>query len=625
MIVRQPEGLWKVLGAPLAIALVVLHLYTGLFGVLPSYQQIAVHVGLAVTLVFLLYPARKSSIGKASVPIWDLLLILLMLVSVVYILTNFLKFMVGMAVPPTTYELILAVVTALLILEAARRSIGIAFPILTLVALAYALWGHLVPGLLGHAPVSLAVVLEFLYMSPEGIWGFLTGLSARYVAVFIIFGALMVNTGGGRTFIDLTILITGRFRGGPAKVSVVASGFFAMLSGSSGANVATTGAFTFPTMKRLGYSAEFAGGVEAASSTAGVLTPPIMGAAAFIMAELLGIPYLKVAIAAAIPALLFYVAAFMGVHFEAVKKGLAPIPRQDMPPVRSVITWSKMLGLFLPILVLLYMMVNGYSLPLVGASASAAILVLYILRSPHSIKERLWNLPRIFDASGRTLASIAPMLVAANILYFCLHFTGLDFKLATMASQLAEGNLVMALVMTGILVMILGCGLPSAAAYILGAIIAAPLLISWGIMPIAAHLFVLYYAVTSNITPPVCPAVFVAAHIAQSNWLRTAWVAMRIAPLIYFMPFVFIFDPSLILIGTPGQILLSVGTAIIGAIVLVSGTMGYFVTRCHIIERLLLAATGLLLVTPILQADIVGVFLLVAITSKQLWQRRRIR
>jgi len=533
--------------------------------------------------------------------------------------------MVFMTRSMTGIELTLAIVATLLILESGRRTIGWVFPILTALIIMYSLWGHYIPGRFGHAPLDITMLFQYLYLSANGIWGFLTGMAATFLALFVIFGAILLNSGGGKTFIDLALLATGRFRGGPAKVAVLSSGFFAMLSGSAVANVATTGTFTIPMMKKLGYSPEFAGGVESAASSGGMLTPPVMGAGAFVMAEFLSIPYLKVVVAAAIPALLFYVAAFMGVHFQAVKLNLKPVPREELPPLRSVLTYSRMSALLLPIGTLLYTLFKGYSLPFVAGSGCFVAVAAYVFSgwSLRGILERLRNVPSILESAGKALTSIMPIVVCAGIVLFLLDFTGLDLKLSRAVVSMGGANLFMGLLMSGILVMILGTGLPAVAAYILGIVVAGPMLIGWGVLPIAAHLFIFYYSVLCAITPPVCVAVFVARAIAQSDWLKTAWVAMRLAPMLYIVPFLIIWDNTFLMIGSPQSILLNVGTALMGSALLSSSIIGCLVTKCKILERLALMASGILLLVPAWQTALLGGVLAFAILVKELGGRRK--
>ncbi len=628
---RRLKGIWLLVARGMAICLCGFHLYTGIFGLLPSFQQRSVHVGLGLMLVFLFYPVRKTSaadVVDSKVPPWDLLLIGIILTSTGYIFLNFLSFMPFMIVPATSFQLIFAGLTLVTIVEAGRRTIGWVFPILTTIMIVYAFWGEYVPGVLGHPPIAWRIILENVYLSARGIWGFLTGLSATYIAMFIIFGAFLLASGGGETFTNLALALTGKYKGGPAKVAVLASATFAMLSGSASANVATTGNFTIPMMKKLGYKPEFAAGVEATASTGGALTPPIMGSAAFVMAELLEISYIKVMVAAIIPAFLFYTSVFFGVHMEAVKRKLLPVPRSELPSLRAVLSWQRLLLLILPIGTMLYLLFTGYSLTTVASLSCAVLLVTHILlimisnRSLAGIRQGLQSIGHCFEAGGKTLISLVPILVCANIVLFLLNFTGLGVKISRIIMSMGEDNVVLSVILTAGLVMILGTGLPIVAAYLLGVIIAAPMLIALGILPLAAHMLCLYYCVLANLTPPVCSAVFVASLIAKSDWLKTAWVALRLAPLLYFVPFLFVFDNTFLMIGSPGVILLNVGTAAIGGMVLSSGIMGQLLSKCNFIEIMALVGSGVLLLIPGYQTDLLGVALALAILIRQLHMRK---
>ena len=595
-----------------AIILCFFHLYTGLFGLMPSPQQRSTHLGLALILVFLLVTIsgkKQKKLSLFSFSFWlDLFFIISIILSTVYVFFDFRKFLPIMMIPPNYFEIFLAIILIVAVLEAGRRTIGWVFPILTFFCLMYALLGQYIPGKFGHPVFSFIRILKVLYFSTSGIFGFLTGLSATYIALFVIFGTVLLECGGGKTFIDIAMIFAGRLIGGPAKVAVIASAFFSMLSGSPMANAATTGNFTIPMMKKLGYSPEFAASVESVASSGGVLTPPIMGAAAFLMADFLGIPYLKVCIAAAFPAFLFYLTTFMGVHFEAVKLNLLPIPTEELPKIKDILSYSKLSCLFIPIFVLLYTLIKGYSLTFVGSSACSAGIISYVFSSfsLEEIKIRIKKIPFILEAGGKSLITIVPILVCANIVLCLLDFTGLTIKFSSMVMRLGESNLFMSLLLTGILVMILGTGLPTTAAYILGVLVSQPMLEAWGVRPIAGHLFILYYSNLATITPPVCPTVFVASAIAKSNWLKTAWGAIKLAPLLYILPFLFIYDNTLVLIGDLKYILLNVCTAIIGSIVLISGTMGQLTIKCNFLERIILVSSGVFLLISSLKMDILG-------------------
>jgi TRAP transporter 4TM/12TM fusion protein len=621
---QQRIGVSRRITRLLAIGLVGFHLLTGVLGTLPSFQQQSVHVVLALALVFLLYPPRKTTGNSTAARLADWLLIALLVLQGAYIFLTYRTFFPFMVRDINTFEVVLALVAAAVIVESARRTTGWVFPTLVIAAFLYTVVGEIIPGYWGHPQMSLASITSHLYLSSQGIWGYMVHLSATYLVLFLIFGSFLLSTGGSDTIINFAKVIAGRFRGGPAKVAVVSSGFFGSICGSGMANVAATGAFTIPMMKKLGYSREFAGGVESAASTGGQVMPPIMGAAGFIMAELLGVPYLTVMVAALLPALLFYLAVFMGVHFQALKLDLRPIPAEELPSLKTVLAPSRLGVVLVPVGVLLYLLISGYSLTMVATSACISVLVTYVLcePSPDKIKQKFWSMPDVLEKAGTSVLVMVPVLASANILLFFLDFTGLTIKFSSSLMSLGGSHWFMVLALTGILVMMLGTGLPITASYVLGVTVAGSALVYIGIVPLAAHLFILYYSILANLTPPVCAAVYVAAAIAEANWLRTAWAAVKLAPLLYLIPFVFVFEPAFLMRGGAGLIVASVGGAAIGAILLSSGAMGHMVMKCRTWERLGLVAAGVALLLPGLRTDLVGFAVAIPIVGWQLWRRK---
>jgi TRAP transporter 4TM/12TM fusion protein len=453
----------------------------------------------------------------------------------------------------------------------------------------------------------------------------LTGIAAVYISLFVIFGAILLTSGGGKTLIDLALLLTGRYRGGPAKVAVIASSVFGRLSGSSLANVATTGAFTIPLTKSLGYQPKFAGAVEAVASTGGSIMPPIMGTAAFIMAEFLGIPYLQIIIAAFVPAILFYTSVFMGVHFQAVKLDLKPVPAEQRPKRKDILTYPRISCLAIPVGVLMFFLARGYSLSMVGGTTCTAAILAYIFSdvSWNNMKERLRRMLPCLEAGGKALMFLTPVLVCANIVLGLLIGTGLIMKFSHLLVSFGQENLWLSLGIVALLVMILGTGLPATASYVIGVAVGASLLIGWGILPLAAHLFIFYFSRVAVITPPVCAAVFIASSIAQSEWLPTGITAVKLAPLLYLMPFIFVGDNTFLLMGPIPLILLNVSSAIFGVIILASGIIGQFIVKNKRYERLAMIAAGLFLLTPGWQLDLLGAILSAAVIARQILQRRK--
>ena len=619
-------SLKKIFVKYLSIILCIFHIYTGLFGVLISPQQRGVHVGLSLSIVFLTVSFTKKYKDNSIINILNIILVFISIISGMYVFLNYNRFLPLMIIPPDIYESALAILTTIAILEAGRRMTGWVFPTLTFIILLYSFFGHYIPGKFGHAYFRVVTILKSLYFSADGIWGFVTGLSSTYVALFIIFGSFLLSCGGGATFFDIALLLTGKFKGGPAKVAVLASGFFGMISGSGVSNVATTGNLTIPLMKKMGYSSEFSASVEAVASSGGVIMPPIMGAAAFIMAEFLNLPYRVIAISAIIPAFLFFLSVFLGVHYRAIKLNLKPVPRDILPSSKEIFVFSKMFVLFLPIIVLLYLLFKGFSLNHAASFGCISVLLSYIFSSfsLQEIKRKVFSILHILEEGGERLATIVPVLVCANIVLGLLNFTGLSIKFSQVIISIGGGsNIIISLVMTAILVMILGCGITITGAYVIAVSVAAPILAKLGIMPLASHFFIFYYACLSQITPPVCTAIFVASSIAKSNWLKTSIFAMLLSQVIYILPFVIIFNNAYIMIGTPIYIIFIFIKAILGVIFLEAGLMRQFIFECKKYEFILLVAAGaLLLITQNLKDSLIVLVFLIPILIRKMFFKK---
>lgn len=631
---RSYQGRAKILISLIAISYVCFHLYTGYAGPFPNLQQRAIHVGFALILTFLLLRpiARQPSerwervflrgdLAAAAVAIWACL----------YIFVKY-DWIMDHPAESTTFQLLLGTMAILLTLEASRRTIGLLFPFLTLLFILYALLGPYIPDIpliggslsnWGHRGFSLAYIIQIMFLSDQGLWGFVTGISATIVAMFIIFGAFILFTGGGETFIDLALWFTGRFYGGAAKVAVVASGFFGMISGSAVANVATTGTFTIPMMKRLRYGNEFAGAVEATASSGGQITPPIMGAGAFIMAEILEISYLKVALCAAIPAYLYYLGCFSAVHFESVKKNLGRVPPAEIKPLAEILKPSRSIPLLGPIFILLSFLLHGYTPETSAFWAIVAAVFLYLFASLQDLRVRVARLLKGMEDAGRSMIKVVPLLVCANIIISLINITGIGVKLSEFIVALAGENTLLALILAATVTLILGMGVPTTAAYLLAAAVIAPSLKSMGFEPIAIHLFIFYFAILSAITPPVCAAVYVGAGIAQADWLKTAWIAMRLAVVEYIIPFIFIYNPSLLFLGPWTTILTSFLTATVGVSMIGCATMGYLAGPLNIFMRLAILIGSTMCITPGYKSDLAGVSILALVYAYQKIRARR--
>jgi TRAP transporter 4TM/12TM fusion protein len=456
------------------------------------------------------------------------------------------------------------------------------------------------PGIWVHPGFPLDYVIEQLYFSSGGLFGSLTGTSATFVAIFILFGALLQATGGGQTFMDLALLIAGRRIGGPAKVGVVASALFGMISGSAVANVSVTGNYTIPLMRRLGYQPDFAGGVEAMSSTGGGITPPVMGIAAFIMADFLNVPYLHVIGWAAIPCLLFYIGIVAGVHFEAERAGLAPVPAADLPKPREVLTPARLAPLVVPIGLLLVLLFRGASLTEAGFWACVSAMALYLFAdlSRDGMRHRLAVLIDALAKGGIAVAQVAPLLIAVSMFTALLGLTGVAPKLSSIILELGAGNLVGALAVAALIPLLLGAPLPVTATYILSAALIAPALVRLGLDVAAVHMFLLYWATLASVTPPTCTACVIAANISGGNWFRTALVGMRLGFVAFLVPFFFVLNPALIARGPTAEVLIAAASGAAGALFMAAGFFGWFRTRLNAALRLAYLAAGVLLLAP---------------------------
>ncbi len=617
---RRLEGIWGRIVFIIAIAFVLFQLYTAGFHLLPNLIQRSIHLGFAIVLGFLLFSGSRGARSKGKVPAYDLILVLLTASAVIFTVINYER--IVLTIIGTTGDWISSVIFLLVILEVARRVVGPILPIMAVGASLYVLFGHQIPGYWGHPVISLTHFLEYLYMGTEGLWGLLMNISATMLAMFVIFAILLLFTGGGQAFMNIALLLAGRFHGGAAKVAVVSSALFGTISGSTTANVACTGSFTIPTMKHLGYKPEFAAAVEATASSGGQIMPPIMGVAAFVMAEILGIPYLKIIIAAAIPATLYFLGVFLAVHFEAQRSGLQRVPKELIPKARSVLKLSHIAPVILPLVILIFFLFQGYT-PMRSVFYAIAVAVILYLGSTWNkrvLVERLRRIVKAIQGAARGLILVVPLLACAQILIAVIGLTGIGVKISDLIIGLGAGFIPLSLILAMVVSMILGMGISSAAAYLLAAAVVGPALILMGFEPLAAHLFLFYFAVFGAITPPVCVGVFVASGIANSDWVKTAWIAIRIGVIAFIVPFIFIYTPSLLLVGKPFDIVLTVITVGIGTLAIGASLMGFLVRRASLWERAILLGSAVLLFIPGYNTDIPGILLLAVVF---LWERFR--
>jgi len=621
--IRKPAGLFGLIITILAVSMSAFHFYTGGFGIIISIQQRSIHLAFALALIFLLYPfgGKKSDNeeGIHEIPLYDVILSILGIFVCVYMLIYYQQLIMRAGLP-TTMDLIIGGLTILLVLEATRRSIGMPLVIVVIVFLAYAILGPYIPGYLSHRGYSLVRIIDHLTQGTEGIYGIPLGVSATFVFLFILFGAVLSKTGMGQLFIDIALALAGGATGGPAKVAVIASGFMGSINGSSVANTVTTGSFTIPLMKSIGYRRNFAGAVEAAASTGGQILPPIMGAAAFIMAEFLGIPYIRIAMVAFIPALLYFVSVLIMVHLEAKRVGLEGLPKSQLPNLKKILLAKG--HLLIPIGILVYLLVGGYT-PLFSAFwAIVSSIVFSMFKKETRINLR--DLIGGFEDGAKSALGVAAACASAGIIIGVVTLTGVGLKIANGLVMLGGGNLFYTLFFTMIASILLGMGMPTTAKYIILSIMAAPALTDLGVHPIAAHLFILYFGVIADLTPPVAVAAYAAAGISGGEAMRTGFIAVRLAIAGFMIPYVFCFDPGLM--GIDSSLIhtvILIITSLAGIIALGSAAGGYLLAKTKIHERILLAVSAFVLLRPTYLTDIIGLGIFALVVMMQLMRRKK--
>lgn len=607
----------KKVAAVIGILWTLYQLYTGIFGLLPAILQRSTTMGFALVLTFLGYRVVKGKGGK--IPVMDWILAALAVICVAYLWVTF-DSLVDRGGSPTTMDVIMGIITILLVLEASRRAVGLPLVIVVAVFLVYAFLGPYLPGVLGHRGYSLERVASQMYITLEGIFGTPMSVATTFVFAFVLFGCFLEATGGAKLFIDLAFALTGRFPGGPAKTAVVASGLLGTISGSSLANVVTTGTFTIPLMKKCGYRPSFAGGVEASSSSAGQIMPPVMGAAAFVMAETTGSPYLRICGAAAIPAVLYYLSVLLTVDLEARRMGLKTIPREEIPKLLP--TLKKSVPLLIPLGTIIAMMAIGYT-PLKAALYSTAIMIACSFLN----KETRMTWDKFVDALKKSAYNAISVTVACaicGIVTGVITLTGLGLKLSDLILTASGGQLLPTLLLTMVASIILGMGLPTTAKYIVLSTIAVPALTQLGIPVIAAHLFILYFGVIAEVTPPVALTSYGAAAVAKSPGVETALQGLRISIAAFFIPFMFCYYPSLLFEGTTLVGMISgLFSSFVGVICLATASIGYLCGPLKLGYRIVLLIGTFLVIHSSFATDIVGLVIILAIVLLQLRIRKK--
>ncbi|EEX87592.1 MULTISPECIES: TRAP transporter permease [Brucella] len=631
----------------LLIILSLFHYYTAGFGLLPEMIHRGIHLAFVLGLVFPFSrkgydePAKPSLLRPLGISVIDWGLAIIAVVAVIHvplIPLDDLAFRVG---NPTSTDVVLGSLLILILLEATRRSVGWPLPIISVLFMLYALYGPSMPGILVHPGATVSQLVDHLYLTTQGIYGIALGVVATYVFHFVLFGVFATRIGLGQLFLDCAAWVAGRFAGGPAKVSIFGSALFGMISGSSVANAVTVGSLTIPAMIRLGYKRHFAAAVESASSTGGQITPPIMGAAAFLMIEFLNLPYTTIILAAIVPAFMHFFGVLMQVHFEAKRTGLRGMTKEEMPDLKEALKrdWPTII----PLVVLIAVLLSGYT-PYLAAFWGITLCIAVGLLNP---RKRM-TIGEVFEGlrdGAKYALAVGAAAATVGIIVGVVTLTGVGFKISyivtSTAAQLATYfgtilpvswfapqtlTLLFTLVMTGMVCILMGCGIPTTANYIIMATIAAPALGLLGVEPIVAHFFVFYYGVLADITPPVALAAYAAAGMAGADPFKTGNTAFRLGLGKVLVPFVFVFSPSLLLVTSnfnwPDFFIAFFG-CVIGITALGAALSGFFLVRTKIWENVLLIFAAMLLVAPEIYSSIVGLILLLPVVVRHLVASRR--
>ena len=599
--------------AAIAITFSVFQLYTAIFGVLDAQLQRAIHLGFGLALAYLLYPFRRAWTRDHYFHPIDIVFAVLGAATPAYLVIQY-RELITRAGTVSPVDTVVGGLGILLVIEATRRVVGLPMVTVVLAFIAYAFLGPYMPGVLAHRGLTPEQLIGHLYFTTEGIFGIPLGVSSTFIFLFILFGAYLESTGLGKFFIDLANAVAGWASGGPAKVAVLSSGLMGTVSGSSVANVVGTGSLTIPMMKKLGYNANFAGAVEAAASTGGQLMPPVMGAAAFLMAEFVGVPYIDVVKAAAIPALLYFTGVWLGVHFEAKRKKLKGIPRAELP---NPLTLLKERGhLAIPLVVIVYLLVAGYT-PM-RAALVAIFLSIFCAMLRKSTRMKPIEIVYGLERGAKGVLGVLVACASAGIIIGVVTKTGVGLRLASGLIDLAGGMLLPAMFFTMITAIVLGMGVPTTANYVITSTIAAPALEQMGVPVLAAHMFVFYFGIIADVTPPVALAAYAGAGISGGNALKTGVHASKLAIAAFIIPYVFVLSPVLLMVDATPLALVSVTlSALLGMIAISSALCGFLADHCRPYERLLLIIAGLLMIKPGGITDLVGLVLFVVILVMQ--------
>ena len=606
---RGPQTILAGAIVVLSMALCLFHFYSTYYGQAEVHTHRSTHLAFMVILAFLFFPFRRKDFSE---PLgWpflvDVVCIGVALGAQVYTLVNLDRFVdPGYSVSQT--DIVVGTLLIVAVLEASRRTVGWGLTLTAIFFLLQTWQADKFVWILYGPPSTWTSMVESFFGKEEGLYGIPVGIMSSVLILFIIFAGFISMTGIGDFFVRLATALAGRLTGGPAKVSVFSSALLGTISGSGVANVMMDGVFTIPMMKRIGYGATFAAAVEAVASIGGQIMPPIMAAAAFIMADFVGVPFRQVAVAATIPAVLYFFCVFVTVHFEARRLGLRRVPREEMPRLGRTLRADGYL--LLPLVALIGYLYYGFSEEMAALMAVGTTFLVSFVRRRSALGPV--RLLKAFESGARAGVTVAMAVAAAGLISGCLFLSGIGMKFSYMLMSLSGGQLWLALIYTTFAAFILGLSLPTTAVYLTLAIIVAPGLVQMGVPKMAAHMFIFYMGVTSDLTPPTCLSPFAAAAIAGSPPMATAWQAMRLGAVLFIVPFMFVYQPALLMLGSWPQIMLAGGTAALGVVCLAAALQGWLRCRATPIERVVLLAAGFLFVSPWALADVTALVLLAA-------------
>jgi len=603
-------GIFFILDVPLYVAKISLF----------NQQFLSIFWALITALVFLTYPVSKK-LPKNNPQWYDLILALITMIVGLYAAVFYPKILLGMGLIKPI-EVAFGIVTTILVLESIRRIAGLPIVYIILIFILYAKFGYLIPGILGTGRISWPRLFQQLYVGADFMLGTPLRVVCQIVFAFILFGNIYLKVGGGDLIMDLSYALLGRVRGGPAKVAVVASSLFGTISGSAVANVSAVGTLTIPLMKKIGYPAYYAGAIEATGSTGGQIMPPVMGAAAFVMAEFLGIPYRQVVMVAIIPAILYYFSLFLQVDLQAIKLSLKGIPREKLPSIKETIRKGWMY--FIPIFVLIYTLFTLFLSPGISAlyTAVATIIISLFKRSTRDFWT--WrNILSILQSTSKAMFSVVVVCAGAGFIVGLVAYTGLGLSFSQLLTQVAGNNLLLLCVITAIASAILGMGMPTTAAYIMLAVLAAPAMVSMGVEPIIAHLFVFYFGTLSMITPPVCLSVYAAASIAEADYMKIATQAIKLGIAGFVVPFIFVFNPGLVLMGSYFTIVSDIFCAVLTILLISYSLEGYFIKQISSISKVLTFVAAICIIIPVTAIKVFGLLLTIIFFGYEFLKNRK--